>query len=168
MSQVGRLTAFSGTVTRTSEVRPELFLGTFKCLECQQEIRGVPQQFKMTFPCICPNATCGNRKNWQLQREESVFVDWQKAKVQENPDEVPAGSMPRAVDIIIRANQVEQVRPGDRMMFSGCLITVPDISVLAGPGGKLEARPSNVQRGGTAGVRRCTDVFIEFVSTQPY
>ena len=28
------------------------------------------------------------RKNWELIREESAFVDWQRAKVQECADEV--------------------------------------------------------------------------------
>lgn len=32
---IGKLSCFRGTVTRTSEVRPELFMGTFKCLVCQ-------------------------------------------------------------------------------------------------------------------------------------
>ena len=31
---IGQLTSFSGTVTRTSEVRPELLTGSFKCMEC--------------------------------------------------------------------------------------------------------------------------------------
>jgi len=30
--KVGRLASFKGTVTRTSEVRPELFLGAFRCV----------------------------------------------------------------------------------------------------------------------------------------
>lgn len=39
-------------------------------------------------------------------REESVFVDWQRIKVQEGPDEVPAGSLPRTMDVIVRNKQV--------------------------------------------------------------
>ena len=30
----GRLCGFSGTVLRTSDVKPELLVGTFRCLEC--------------------------------------------------------------------------------------------------------------------------------------
>lgn len=59
--KLGRLVAFAGTVTRTSEVRPELFLGTFKCLECGAIIRNVEQQFKYTQPLVCTAAHCGNR-----------------------------------------------------------------------------------------------------------
>jgi DNA replication licensing factor MCM6 len=36
----------TGVVTRTSEVRPELLKGTFKCMECGGIIKNVEQQFK--------------------------------------------------------------------------------------------------------------------------
>lgn len=62
--QIGKLRGFSGTVTRTSEVRPELFLASFRCLECNTVVRDVEQQFKWTTPVICTNETCGNRYNW--------------------------------------------------------------------------------------------------------
>ena len=62
--------------------------------------------------------------------EDSVFVDWQKAKVQENPDEVPAGSLPRTMDVILRNSQVENVRPGDKAVFTGTLVVVPDVAAL--------------------------------------
>lgn len=58
---IGKLLAFSGTVTRTSEVRPELFLGTFKCLECGSAVPHVEQQYKFTQPLICPNRACNNK-----------------------------------------------------------------------------------------------------------
>ena len=51
----------AGTVTRTSEVRPELFMGCFRCLECGTVIRNVEQQFKFTEPAICPTDTCQNK-----------------------------------------------------------------------------------------------------------
>jgi len=58
---VGHLVAFSGTVTRASEVRPELFLGTFACMVCRTVVRGVEQQYKYTTPLVCPNPQCNNK-----------------------------------------------------------------------------------------------------------
>ena len=49
-------------MTRTSEVRPELFLATFRCLECGTVARNVEQQFKFTQPLICKGVACGNRR----------------------------------------------------------------------------------------------------------
>lgn len=61
VDKIGQLSSFAGTVTRTSEVRPELFYGTFKCESCFTLMRDVEQQFKYTTPLICSNPTCGNR-----------------------------------------------------------------------------------------------------------
>ena len=52
---------WEGTVTRTSEVRPELYLGTFECLQCHATVPNVEQQYKYTEPLICPETSCGNR-----------------------------------------------------------------------------------------------------------
>ena len=93
--KVGQLLSVSGTVTRTSEVRPELLYGTFQCEDCFAVVKGVEQQFKYTIPNICINPLCQNRRNWKLLVEKSVFVDWQRIHVQENSNEIPAGSMPR-------------------------------------------------------------------------
>ena len=85
----------SGTVTRSSEIRPELWFGTFVCTECNSVVRNVEQQFKYTEPAMCPRKGCMNRRSWLLNVEQSKFVDWQRVRVQENSSEIPAGSMPR-------------------------------------------------------------------------
>lgn len=46
--QIGQLMAISGTVTRTSEVRPELVFGAFVCEVCRTTVGDVEQQFKYT------------------------------------------------------------------------------------------------------------------------
>jgi DNA replication licensing factor MCM6 len=33
---------------------------------------------------------------------ESVFADWQKVKLQEMPEEIPAGSMPRYINVVLQ------------------------------------------------------------------
>lgn len=47
------------------------------------------------------------------------FVDWQRLRVQENADEIPAGSMPRCVDIICRNEVVETAKAGDKIIITG-------------------------------------------------
>ena len=46
--KIGQLLTIIGTVTRTSEVRPELVTGAFACLDCSTRVRNVEQQFKYT------------------------------------------------------------------------------------------------------------------------
>ena len=116
-----------GTVTRTTEVKPELILGTFKCQECGNITENIEQQFKYTEPIRCSNDNCMNRTKWEVLNTDSTFTDWQKLRVQEHSGDIPAGSMPRSIDVILRGEIVDTAKPGDRTIFTGNLIVVPDI-----------------------------------------
>eukprot|EP00842_Homolaphlyctis_polyrhiza_P006142 jgi/Hompol1/6529/HPOL_003647-RA len=133
-----QLVSISGTVTRTSEVRPELLFGTFVCNECGSLVKDVEQEFKYTEPATCFQLECGNRTNFTLSTESSKFADWQKIRIQENPNEVPSGAMPRSMDIILRNECVERAKAGDRVIITGTPIVVPDVGQLIG--NKVEAR----------------------------
>ncbi|KAF9006633.1 mis5 protein [Cyathus striatus] len=154
--KIGTLMSISGTVTRTSEVRPELLFGSFICEVCGGLVHDIEQQFKYTEPSLCPNPTCGNRTAWQLQIDTSKFTDWQKVRIQENPSEIPTGSMPRSLDVILRLEMVERAKAGDKCVFTGTFIVVPDVSQLGLPGGNKaelmrEASKTNPSTGGVGG-----------------
>ena len=51
-NKIGTLMSISGTVTRTSEVRPELLYGSFICEVCGGSINEIEQQFKYTEVCL--------------------------------------------------------------------------------------------------------------------
>jgi DNA replication licensing factor MCM6 len=132
--QVGSLLAISGTVTRTSEVRPELYRASFECEACRKDVEGVEQLFKYTEPTHCPNPDCGNQTSWRLNVHKSQFNDWQRIRIQENSNEIPSGSMPRTFDIVLRGDIVERAKPGDKCKFTGTPIVLPDLSQLNIPG----------------------------------
>ncbi|KAJ8756324.1 hypothetical protein K2173_025136 [Erythroxylum novogranatense] len=149
-AEVGKLVSVMGVVTRTSEVRPELLQGTFKCLECGTVIKNVEQQFKYTEPTICLNAMCNNKTRWALLRQDSKFADWQRVRLQETSREIPAGSLPRSLDVILRHDIVEQARAGDTVIFTGTVVVIPDIMALASPGERAECRREASQRKGSS------------------
>lgn len=158
--QIGKLLSISGTVTRTSEVRPELSSGTFLCENCKTGVPDVEQTFKYTEPTQCPNATCGNRTGWRLDISQSTFVDWQKVKLQESSHEIPTGSMPRTMDVILRGEMVDRAKAGEKCIFTGTLIVIPDVSQLGLPGVRPEAnrdngnfRSGDVGGGGVGGLK---------------
>ncbi|KAH9965760.1 mis5 protein [Russula dissimulans] len=146
--KIGTLMSISGTVTRTSEVRPELLFGSFICVVCDALVHEIEQQFKYTEPNLCPNPTCGNRSAWQLQIDSSKFTDWQKVRIQENPSEIPTGSMPRSLDVILRSEMVERAKAGDKCVFTGSFIVVPDVSQLGLPGGNNAELQREANRNG--------------------
>ena len=152
-ANIGQLLSISGTVTRTSEVRPELSLATFFCEACRSVVPNVEQTFRYTEPTQCPNRTCQNRMAWQLDIRRSTFVDWQKVRIQENSSEIPTGSMPRTMDVILRGEVVDRAKAGEKCIFTGALIVVPDVSQLGLPGLRPTAirDDRNAPRGADAG-----------------
>lgn len=136
--RIGTLVRISGQVVRTHPVHPELVSGTFLCMDCQAIIKDVPQQFKYSPPTICRNPVCNNRARFHLDTHKSKFIDFQKVRIQETQAELPRGSIPRSLEIVLRAEAVEMAQAGDRCDFTGTLIVVPDVSQLSTPGVRAE------------------------------
>lgn len=141
--KVGSLMSILGTVTRTSEVRPELFKGVFLCELCNKLSDEVEQDFKYTEPTHCSNPECDNTSAWELSLEHSSFIDWQRVRIQENSNEIPSGSMPRSIDVILRGDCVDKAKPGDRCKFVGSELVIPDVTQLGLPGVKPFGAKSN-------------------------
>ena len=144
---IGSLVTICGTVTRTSEVRPELLYGRFLCKECGSSSAPVEQQFKFTEPTVCANQACNNRDGWTLDVAGSRFVDWQSVRVQENADEIPPGSLPRTVTVVLRHNVVDKAKAGDKCLFTGVFVVTPDVASLY----KAGAVPQSSRGGGGGG-----------------
>ncbi|XP_058953435.2 zygotic DNA replication licensing factor mcm6-A-like [Pocillopora verrucosa] len=137
--KIGTLLRISGQVVRTHPVHPELVSGTFICLDCQTVIKDVEQQFKYTQPTVCRNPVCQNRARFMLDINKSRYVDFQKVRIQETQAELPRGSIPRSVEVILRAEAVEQAQAGDKCDFTGSLIVVPDVAQISTPGARAES-----------------------------
>ncbi|KAF1744542.1 hypothetical protein MXB_4926, partial [Myxobolus squamalis] len=127
-AKIGTLMTITGQVVRTRPVYPMLVSATFTCLDCQTLIQNVEQQFRFTQPTICHNPVCQNRRKFLLDLKRSKYVDFQKVRIQETQNEIPRGSIPRSLNVVLRCESVEQAQPGDRCDFVGTLISIPDIS----------------------------------------
>ena len=139
---VGKLICFNGTVTKTSEVRPELIYGAFQCDQCGTLINNVEQQFRYTEPKRCANSTCTNAFRYTLDENGSFFGDWQKLRVQEPTREMSSGVLPRSLDVIVRGEKVDIAQPGDDVTFVGTLLAVPYGYSMARPGEKYQLTKS--------------------------
>ncbi|XP_045061979.1 zygotic DNA replication licensing factor mcm6-A-like [Coregonus clupeaformis] len=130
--RIGSLVRISAQVVRTHPVHPELVSGTFLCLDCQGVCPDVPQQFKYAPPTVCRNPVCSNRARFHLDTHRSKFIDFQKVRIQETQAELPRGSIPRSLEVILRA------QAGDRCDITGSLIVVPNVSQLSTAGVRAE------------------------------
>ncbi len=123
---IGKILQVSGILMRASEVKPLLVQAVFQCRLCDTEIPQDQEEGRYTEPPLCP--TCDKKTPLRLLPQKSTFRDWQKVRVQESPDELPAGSMPRSADVILEGDIVDISRPGDFVRITGVLKTTPDFS----------------------------------------
>jgi DNA replication licensing factor MCM6 len=45
------------------------------------------------------------------------------------------------MEVILRNEAVDKARPGDKVVFTGMLVVVPDVAAISAPGERIEARP---------------------------
>jgi replicative DNA helicase Mcm len=129
---IGKLIHISGIMMRASVVKPLLVQAMFLCRICQTEIPQPQEEGRYTEPALCP--VCTKKTPMRLIPQKSHFKDWQKVRIQESPDELPPGQMPRSVDVILEGDIVDISRPGELVKVTGTLQTSPDFSRR---GGKL-------------------------------
>jgi len=118
---VGNFIQVDGLLKRVGEVKPELKEAVFKCLRCGEENR-VPQIDEVyREPLACENPNCGKRGPFKLVIENSEFRDWQSLMLQERPEELRGGQIPRLIDAIVRDEFVDKAVPGNRVIMTGTL-----------------------------------------------
>lgn len=64
----------------------------------------------------------------------AIYLSLLQVRIQETQAELPRGSIPRSLEVILRAEAVESAQAGDKCDFTGTLIVVPDVSKLSIPG----------------------------------
>ena len=132
---IGRLVMVEGIVVRSTPVRPMVMRAAFKCKRCG-EITPINQtgQF-LKAPFVCSNPSCGTQGLFDFVQEESTFIDSQDLRMQERPEDLPPGQLPRTLHIkLIGSEIVDVARPGDHVSIVG---TVRAISPTLPRVGKL-------------------------------
>lgn len=127
---IGKLVHVSGIMMRASEVKPLLVQAMFQCRICDEKIPQTQEEGRYTEPVRCP--LCDKKTPMRLLAQESQFRDWQKVRIQESPEELPPGKMPRSVDVVFEGDIVDLSRPGDLVKITGILQTTPDFSRRGG------------------------------------
>jgi len=109
----------TGIIVRATSIQPFILKAAFTCGQCGETLLlDQTDQFLKT-PREC--STCGSRRGFELNAKESVFIDSQRFAIQERPEELPAGQLPRQVNVELRDDIVDITRPGDRVSITGVL-----------------------------------------------
>ena len=115
-----KLVMVEGIVVRSTPVRPMVMRAAFKCKGCG-EISYVNQTGEfLKAPFECSNPACKRKGPYEFVQEESTFIDSQDLRVQERPEDLPPGQLPRTLHVkIVGSEVVDVARPGDHVSIVG-------------------------------------------------
>jgi replicative DNA helicase Mcm len=118
--QMSKLIMVEGIVVRATPVRPMVLQGAFKCKRCgTMNLVEQTGQF-LKAPAICQAPDCGRDGPFEFSQEESTFIDSQDLRLQEKPEDLPPGQLPRTLAVkTIGDDIVDVARPGDHISIVG-------------------------------------------------
>ncbi len=118
--QMAKLIMVDGIVVRATPVRPMVLQAAFKCKRCgtMNQVEQTGQFLKA--PAICSAPDCGRDGPFEFTQEESTFIDSQDLRLQEKPEDLPPGQLPRTLAVkLVGDDIVDVARPGDHVSVVG-------------------------------------------------
>jgi replicative DNA helicase Mcm len=151
---IGKLIMLDGIIVRATPASPMITRAAFKCKRCGTitYINQIGQFIRAPFKCSDP--TCGRTGAFELVQEQSEFIDSQQMRIQERPEDLPPGQLPRWINIdIVGRDMVDIARPGDH------------VSIV----GTVRATVSTLPKGGKLRVFRLSvdAIYVDVVSKEP-
>ncbi|XP_023699148.1 DNA replication licensing factor MCM4 [Paramormyrops kingsleyae] len=131
---IDQLITISGMVIRTSQLIPEMQEAFFRCQVCAFSTRVEVDRGRIAEPAVC--RSCNTTHSMALIHNRSAFSDKQMIKLQESPEDMPAGQTPHTTVVYAHNDLVDKVQPGDRVNITGIYRAMPT---------RLNPRQSNVK-----------------------
>jgi len=125
---IGHLVKVRGICTRVSDVKPMVTVATYTCDVCGWEIYQEVNSKQFTPINKCPTAECQATSAGgalHMQSRGSKFVKYQEVRIQELPDQVPVGHIPRSITVVTRGQLTRLVIPGDVVTIGGIFVPTP-------------------------------------------
>merc|ERR1711936_879548 len=114
---IDQLITITGMVIRASNLIPEMAEAFFQCSVCHNTAEVEIERGRILEPTLC--SQCNTNHSFSLVHNRSKFTDKQMGKLQESPDDMPAGQTPHTVILYVHGDLVDSVQPGDRVAVTG-------------------------------------------------
>ena len=122
-----KLIAVEGMVVRTSELKPRVLVACFICKHGHPTSESQSTS-TLTKPLTCSDSDCSESRIFDFDEKRSKFQDFQVIRIQELPEDLPAGQLPQSFDVNLSSDLVNRARPGDRLTLTGIIRTEAQFS----------------------------------------
>jgi len=121
----GKLLCTIGNIIRILQPEPKLIFGVFTCsnIKCKNKVKLVQDYTLYSEPKICSKCKASN--SWELISDESLFVEIQKIRIQENFRKKVTSSPLLLIDAFLVDDATNLFNLGNKCVFTGCLIPIP-------------------------------------------
>lgn len=124
--QMAKLVKIPGIIISASAIRAKATNITIQCRSCRNTISNIPLKPGLegyAIPRKCPSDQAGRPPcpldPFFIMPDKCKCVDFQVLKLQESPDAVPNGEMPRHMQLYCDRYLTEKVVPGNRVTVMG-------------------------------------------------
>ena len=115
-AQLSKLLLVDGIIVRSTPVRPLVTRAAFQCRKCNSFTFVEQSGLVMREPELCGRC---RSKLLDFSEKQSTFINSQELRMQERPEDLPPGQLPRAIDVKLFEDLVDVARPGDRISLTG-------------------------------------------------
>jgi DNA replication licensing factor MCM7 len=124
---VGSLVSLDCVVTRVASVQPRMEIASYQCEACNELIWQVisDDSFMPIVECQTPNCKLNRvAGKIQLNHRTSKLSAHQEVRVQEPSRDVPMGSVPRSMTLILKGDLCHSLLPGETVTVTGVYLPV--------------------------------------------
>lgn len=114
-----------GIVIKADEVKPKIDIATYTCERCGSEnyLEVNNQHFQPMANCMSSRCTQEHANgNLTFVVKHSHFISTQAIKIQETPEQLKQGKIPRNLKIVLSHDNVRKVQPGDVVELQGTVV----------------------------------------------
>jgi len=118
-TDLNKLVALDGVVRMVSQVKPKISTAVYKCQHCGEPVRVPQRSTKLEYPTegICQR--CGEKARWQLDLENSRYINAQRIVIQEFQEGLRAAEQPYSMDVELLDDLCSLVNAGTRATITG-------------------------------------------------
>lgn len=110
-----------GIINKVTPLKPMIMKAIFKCKECAKDTPVLQHEQYLDMPSKCEGTKKCESIRFTLDDKLSTFVDSQELAIQEGMEDIPAGQIPRRMELFLTKDLVEKVRAGDLVTVSGVI-----------------------------------------------
>lgn len=115
---LAKLLLVDGIIVRATPVKPMITRAAFQCRKCNSITYVDQTGLLMREPNVCGRC---RSEILDFAEKQSSFTNTQEFRIQERPEDLPPGQLPRSMDVKLAEDLVDVARPGDRVSVTGIL-----------------------------------------------